>query len=398
MRGSARPTLVYVDPFAAGHHAEHLAFYLRVCAGLGAALRAHVPAQSWRAARRIAGGGADSALLARDVHVPDRNFRGLSETLKVALDDARENAAALYFPMMDNFLGPLALRGLRGGLRRPWSGVYYRDTFNYPQDEAARPGARLRSQAKLWALRRAVADNPCGILTFNADWRAPMPAPVVWLPDALSSLDRRAEREADAGWPLPKPHAQDDRLRLLLFGALGRRKGLVELVEGLLRLDDKDLVRIELKALGRFAADEADYKARAQALLSALAGRGAKVELADQYVPEDVLDEALRWCDVILAPYISHLGSSGVVGLATQYGRPLLAQSLYQVGDEVRRFGLGLTVDPTDPAAVAAAVRQLLDGEVGVTAGMAELRRERNSVRAFETASTAIRNLFAAAA
>lgn len=271
-----RPTLVYVDPFAAGHHAEHLAFYLRVCAGLGAALRAHVPAQSWRAARQIVGAGADNALLARDVYIPDRNFHGLSKALKVALDDACEHAAPLYFPMMDNFLGPLALRGLSGGLRRPWSGVYYRDTFNYPQDEAARPAARLRSQAKLWALRRAVANNPCGILTFNADWRAPMPTPVTWLPDALSSLDRRAEREADAGWPLPKPHAQDDRLRLLLFGALGRRKGVVELVEGLLRLNDKDLARIELKALGRFPDDEADYKARAEALLTELATRDRK--------------------------------------------------------------------------------------------------------------------------
>jgi glycosyltransferase involved in cell wall biosynthesis len=172
----------------------------------------------------------------------------------------------------------------------------------------------------------------------------------------------------------------------------------VELTQGLLRLDDAALARIELKVLGRFAPDEPDYKARAEAGLAGLAARGAQVELTAEYVPETQLHEALRWCDVLLAPYVAHLGSSGLVGLAAQYGRPLLAQSVYQMGEEVRRWELGMTVDATDADAVAAAVRRMLDGGARVSAGMAELRGERNSARAFEAATAAIRNLLAVAA
>ena len=396
MSADPKPVIVYADPFGAGHHVEHMAFYLRVCASLGVTLRAHVPASMWAQAVRLAGSPGEGAILARDVAAPGRRFWTLNRVLGDAFRDARDHHARLvYLPMLDNFFAPLVLRRLLGW-RAPaaWTGVFFRDTFNFPQDEVGRWRARATSWVKRRLLRWILAGDAAGLLTLNPAWQAPMPVPVTWLPDAMSSLDGMAERAAAAeGWPLAKTTPDDGKLRLLMFGALAPRKGLKAFAQGLLRLDDGELQRIELKVLGRFFVDDFDYQAQCEAALAAVSARGVSVQAVTHHVPEAMLDAALRWTDVLLAPYIGHTGSSGQVALAAQYGRPMLAQGAYQVGADVRRWDLGLTLDASDPDAVAAAVRRMMAGGMGASEGMGALRERLNGSGAFAVAAKVIGDL-----
>jgi glycosyltransferase involved in cell wall biosynthesis len=54
------------------------------------------------------------------------------------------------------------------------------------------------------------------------------------------------------------------------------------------------------------------------------------------------------------------VGSSGVLGWAAEARKPVIAQDYGLVGALVRDYGLGLTVDTTDPARITEAMSQLL--------------------------------------
>ena len=63
----------------------------------------------------------------------------------------------------------------------------------------------------------------------------------------------------------------------------------------------------------------------------------------------------------MLALYQRHVGGSAVLVRAAAAGKPALASDYGLVGQLVRENGLGLALDATDPAAVAAAVTRFLE-------------------------------------
>lgn len=387
------PTLLYVDPFVLGHRTEHLAFYLRVCRELGVRVLALVPGAVWEGGVRLAGASAAEHVpveLAEETFAGKMAFlAGLGETAQ------RRGADLIFFPTLDPFLFAMAARALMGrSFPAPWSGVFFADCFTYLAEQIDWPKRLAKSLAKRAAMRLALSSNCAGLMTLNKNWRMKTRVPVTWLPDSFSSLDQMAAAAARAEqWPIARAESNDSgRVRFLLFGALQPRKGLTHVAQAFLSLSDAELSRVEFSALGKFDAD-GRYKAEAKTLFARMAQRGAMVKLEDAYVDVETLDHAVRRSDVVLMPYQGHIGSSGVMNIAAQYGRPVIAQRRYQLGQEVRDYDLGLSVDTTRTDDLAKALRCALAGGLSVSEGMRRFRNERTPEHAHAVARRVLAGL-----
>src|SRR5204863_6629463 len=86
------------------------------------------------------------------------------------------------------------------------------------------------------------------------------------------------------------------------------------------------------------------------------------LKLEDRRLSEGEIAALMARSDVVLAPYQRFVGSSGVLLWAAGAGRPVLSQGFGLVGHLIREHRLGLAVDTTDPAALAAGIRSMVEG------------------------------------
>lgn len=267
--------------------------------------------------------------------------------------------------------GPLAL-GVR--THCPVSGIYFRPTFHYPAltGQSFDLGDRVRALRQRALLWRAMRHRDLGYV-FSLDPHAV---------GAIASLAGRGERgralhlpdpvdipaadparcaaiRAELGVPSGTEHR--DHKVLLLFGALGPRKGLFQVLEALPLLPAELAARTTLLLVGRPVAHAAE-RIR-QAVAQAAGASPARVILHDSFVPEADVQRYFELADVVLGTYQRHLGSSGILIRAAAAHTPILASDYGLLGVQTREHAVGLPVDAASPDAIAAGLTRLLTGE-----------------------------------
>jgi glycosyltransferase involved in cell wall biosynthesis len=154
-------------------------------------------------------------------------------------------------------------------------------------------------------------------------------------------------------WVLPAPaeprSAPKPRPTVLCFGALRRNKGVEVLLAAIAELDGFDA---DFHFAGRGAPD-------VEARLRAAAAADARIQVEIGYVSEDRKHELHRAADLIVLPYTSFASQSAVLHDAYAHGRPVVVTDVGALGETVRADGTGTVVPPSDPGALAAAIRRL---------------------------------------
>jgi D-inositol-3-phosphate glycosyltransferase len=146
------------------------------------------------------------------------------------------------------------------------------------------------------------------------------------------------------------------RRRLVCIGRLVERKGVDTVVEALTRLPDTELVVAGGPAVEELADDPEAKRLRSVARDLAVDDR---LELVGSVDHGDV-PALLRSADVVVAtPWYEPFGIVPVEAMAC--GRPVVGSAVGGLLDTVADGISGLLVPPHDAAAVAAAVRCLLD-------------------------------------
>jgi glycosyltransferase involved in cell wall biosynthesis len=223
--------------------------------------------------------------------------------------------------------------------------------FNAMQDRLVR--TRLLSHPDLrvvFFLDEAVVDRLNGAGTTRVVF---LPDPVR-LPDRILGPEEVADRRRRFG-------VADDRKLFLLFGELGPRKGLWKLFAALRELTAEECARAAIALVGHAEPAIEDRIARETAALS---GSPISVIRRTGYVSDAERDAWFDVADVVLAPYLRHTGSSGVLLLAAACRKPVISQDFGQMGRLTRENRLGLAVDTFDPKALAQAMCGFL-GAVG---------------------------------
>jgi glycosyltransferase involved in cell wall biosynthesis len=156
-------------------------------------------------------------------------------------------------------------------------------------------------------------------------------------------------KRTDGGLPAIEPP-----LRMLVFGFLGPTKDIETTVEAFAQVRDRE-PDAELVIAGGSHPDYPDYRER----LEARFGDEPGVRFTG-YVEEDDLDGLWHEASLVLMPYHTCTGVSGVFQLAKSYGKPVIAtENEGMRTSTVETGGDAAFVAPDDPAGLAARILDL---------------------------------------
>ncbi|MDD5779497.1 MAG: glycosyltransferase [Bacteroidales bacterium] len=143
----------------------------------------------------------------------------------------------------------------------------------------------------------------------------------------------------------------------LLFGALNFRKGVFETIEAL-RLLDPQASKTTTMIFAGWVQDP--IKERFYQEIKELQS-GAQVVVIDRFCPYEELYNLCYTTDVILAPYFNPDMSSGVIGYAAKFKKPVIGTGLGLLGNLIRQNGLGLTIDNVSGVSISTAMSSAID-------------------------------------
>jgi glycosyltransferase involved in cell wall biosynthesis len=136
---------------------------------------------------------------------------------------------------------------------------------------------------------------------------------------------------------------------LLFFGLIRDYKGLDVLVRALADVPGARLV---------VAGDPLEPIEPIRALAEEL-GVAGRVDWRLGYLPEEEVEALMREATLAVFPYRSGESASGALATALGHRRPVVVTDV--LGEAVEEYGAGLVVPRDAPAALAAAIRRLLD-------------------------------------
>ncbi len=279
----------------------------------------------------------------------------------------QSGASSGFFLALDLLSLPLALGLGAGG--KPLSGILFRPSVHYRSFDLQK-SSRQKLSRREWlrdlrkdllyrlmlrnpALRRVLSLDP--FFPAHAAKRYGEGGKVQALPDPAQPA---AEATMFSGAIGPEPPG--GHICFLLFGYLTERKGPLVLLEALEKLPPSIAARIAVLLAGRV---DAAIRDRIDAGRRQLSNRHPDLwfHIDDRRLEPAELESLVVRSDVVLAPYQRFVGSSGVLLWAARAGRPVLAQDYGLVGRLTRDHRLGLAVDSSDPACLAAAIVQMVE-------------------------------------
>lgn len=141
---------------------------------------------------------------------------------------------------------------------------------------------------------------------------------------------------------------------ILLFGKIKPYKGTDLLIEAFARLPETVRRTTRLRIVGEPFIDLEPLKARAAVL-----GVADRVLWDPRYVSDAEIGTILAEADLLAFPY-REIDASGVLMAAFPYGKPIVATSIGAFRELLRDDEHGRLVPPEDPAALAAALADVL--------------------------------------
>lgn len=164
----------------------------------------------------------------------------------------------------------------------------------------------------------------------------------------------------------------ESRTLFLFFGTISRRKGIFQALRAVHKLDPSERKQVALLIAGRPKDHQEDAIRRDASDAAELDHLQVRTDF--RFLDPKELALALRDSDIILAPYQRTEGSSGVIGHAARWETPIIGSTTGLIGDLIRRYELGLTVDATNPEKIRTAMVTSLR-EDGLKASVSGMQR-----------------------
>lgn len=163
--------------------------------------------------------------------------------------------------------------------------------------------------------------------------------------------------------PIPfSPTKFDDYIgirRLLFFGYINKRKGVLSFLSALEDLELDLGKSIEVRIAGVISDDiKQDLFSMVDRIIRS--NKAISFEIKEGFVEHAVLQEYVRSSSMIIAPYLKSEGSSGLLGWSAAFGKPILATRHGLVGELVARYKLGITVDPFSVESISKGLKLFL--------------------------------------
>jgi glycosyltransferase involved in cell wall biosynthesis len=178
----------------------------------------------------------------------------------------------------------------------------------------------------------------------------------VHLPDPIYLEEKSNDKK-----PFEFKNGQDienHRKVFLMFGNLDERKGIFQVLESLSKLDRSLHERICLIFAGKMDAKILkDFQENVHRIID-----DSQVQIISQlrFLSEEEVESLFEISDIVLAPYQNHVGMSGILLLAAVHQKAVISQNFGLMGELVRRFKLGMTVDSLNLESISQAIEECL--------------------------------------
>lgn len=153
----------------------------------------------------------------------------------------------------------------------------------------------------------------------------------------------------------------EDKVLFSQFGALNMNKGTVEIVESIKQMPPELAQKCVFFFAGRVNVDikEKFYK------LVEEARQVTDIIVHEGYCSYDFFADICRASNAFLLPYKRTSQSSGVIGYASQYGKPVIAPNKGLLGQLVDKYHLGILMPDSSPQSLVDAYKLVIDGKFG---------------------------------
>lgn len=158
----------------------------------------------------------------------------------------------------------------------------------------------------------------------------------VRLPDPYTPLEGEMENIKE------QLHIDASNNLFIQIGQLSGRKGTLEILDALCMLSNEEKIRNHFYFAGKVADDiHVEFYTKVDMLKS----HGVHIYVKDEFVSFEYLNSLCASCDCMLTPYRNTSQSSGAIGYAAQYGKPVIGPSKGLLGYLIKHYRLGYQVD-----------------------------------------------------
>lgn len=130
-----------------------------------------------------------------------------------------------------------------------------------------------------------------------------------------------------------------DKKVMYHFGSMGGRKGTIQIINSIIELNEEEREKYVFVFAGIVQDKEAFYNA-----INKIENRN-NIFIFDRFCDFEFISQWCQCCDAILIPYSHTHSSSGLLGYAAQYKKPVIGPNSGLIGKLIRRNHLGLDLD-----------------------------------------------------
>lgn len=136
-----------------------------------------------------------------------------------------------------------------------------------------------------------------------------------------------------------------ERKLFVHFGAMARRKGTLQILDSLSLLNNEEKSSYAFVFAGKIAsAIKQEFYEKIGKIKDSV-----QVIVKDEFCSYEFLGALCRECDVILCPYLDTSLSSGLIGYAAQFRKPVIAPASGLIGKLVKDYKIGTTITRITP-------------------------------------------------
>lgn len=141
----------------------------------------------------------------------------------------------------------------------------------------------------------------------------------------------------------------DGKTVFLHFGSMSHRKGTLNILQAIASLPEEEVKGCSFVFAGKV---NSDIKETFNTLTEALKEK-CQILVFDMFCTPSFLSSLCEACSVILAPYYNTSYSSGIIGYAANYQKPVVVPNEKFIGKLVKRYQLGYLLKDNSPESIA---------------------------------------------
>ena len=158
-----------------------------------------------------------------------------------------------------------------------------------------------------------------------------------------------------------KPES-NKQFNFILLGSIAPRKGSLEVIKALKYSNFPEGMTVSLRLMGAFSKGYPAYSKLMKSEIKSLKfmRNDVRVLMKNKFIDNKVFCQEISNSNCVLAPYIGFSNSSGMIGHACRYQKPLIVSRDGLIGSIVESQQLGLCFDSSDIDSLVIAIEKMI--------------------------------------